>query len=541
MSKIASYLQEHLSGEVMTGVDARRYFATDNSMLNLPPAAVIYPRNEHDVRKAARFTWQLAERGRVVPITARGSGTDQSGASLTDGLAVVFPAHQNRILELDSKSGTVTVEPGINFGKLQQTLQTHGRWLPVAPASAEYSSVGGAVANNSVGVYSLKYGDMGAYVRGLRVVLANGEVINTERLTKRELNKKLGLATFEGEIYRQIDTLLEENKELIAGLERATTRNSAGYNLLDIRRKDGSFDLSPLFIGSQGTLGIITEVVLNTEPHEPGSTLFMAGFDSPQAAQNAIHELRAQSTMPAAIEFVDKHLLTQVQTANPSVLGGIVQPPFPAILLLVEYDNADTHLKRSLKHAQKILEKYSLHVVSETETAKQDQFWKLRHASTWLLTQNDGPRRALPLFGSAIVPPENWSKLLQGVYDIFARAKLPVGAWGHAGDGQVSVAPLLDLSQVGDRQIAFRMLDEYVKLVIALGGSTSSDGRLHAPYLERVYGTEAYNVLRKVKQIFDPYGTLNPGVKIGVSMDDVKPLLRSTFNLEHLYDHLPRS
>ena len=81
----------------MTGVDARRYFATDNSMLNLPPAAVIYPRNEHDVRKAARFTWQLAERGRVVPITARGSGTDQSGASLTDGLAVVFPAHQNRI------------------------------------------------------------------------------------------------------------------------------------------------------------------------------------------------------------------------------------------------------------------------------------------------------------------------------------------------------------------------------------------------------------------------------------------------------------
>ena len=541
MSKIASYLQEHLSGEVMTGVDARRYFATDNSMLNLPPAAVIYPRNEHDVRKAARFTWQLAERGRVVPITARGSGTDQSGASLTDGLAVVFPAHQNRILELDSKSGTVTVEPGINFGKLQQTLQTHGRWLPVAPASAEYSSVGGAVANNSAGMYSLKYGDMGAYVRGLRVVLANGEVINTERLNKRELNKKLGLATFEGEIYRQIDTLLEENKELIAGLERATTRNSAGYNLLDIRRKDGSFDLSPLFVGSQGTLGIITEVVLNTESHEPGSTLFMAGFDSPQAAQNAIQELRAQSTMPAAIEFVDKHLLTQVQTANPNVLGGIVQPPFPAILLLVEYDNADTHLKRSLKHAQKILEKYSLHVVSETETAKQDQFWKLRHASTWLLTQNDGPRRALPLFGSAIVPPENWSKLLQGVYDIFARAKLPVGAWGHAGDGQVSVAPLLDLSQVGDRQIAFRMLDEYVKLVIALGGSTSGDGRLHAPYLERVYGTEAYNVLRKVKQIFDPYGTLNPGVKIGVSMDDVKPLLRSTFNLEHLYDHLPRS
>src|ERR1700755_2394190 len=134
MSKVAHYLQEHLIGEVMTSSDARRYFATDASILTLTPAIIVYPHNENDVRKTARFTWQLAERGRVIAMTARGAGTDQTGAALGNGIMVVFPAHMNRVLELDTKAGTVTVEPGINFGKMQQALHTHGRFVPAYPA-----------------------------------------------------------------------------------------------------------------------------------------------------------------------------------------------------------------------------------------------------------------------------------------------------------------------------------------------------------------------------------------------------------------------
>src|SRR5579859_5433683 len=156
MSKAAHYLQEHLLGEVMTSPDARKYFATDSSIFTLAPALVVYPRNENDVRKTARFTWQLAERGRIIPITARGSGTDQTGASLGNGIMLVFPAHMNRILELDTKVNVVAVEPGINFAKLQQTLHTHGRFLPPSPASAEYSTIGGAIANNASGEKSFK-------------------------------------------------------------------------------------------------------------------------------------------------------------------------------------------------------------------------------------------------------------------------------------------------------------------------------------------------------------------------------------------------
>jgi FAD/FMN-containing dehydrogenase len=544
MSKVAHYLQEHLVGEVMTSTDARRYFATDGSILQLAPALVAYPRSENDVRKTARFSWQLAERGRVIPITPRGAGTDLTGAALGSGILLVFPAHMNRILELDTKANTVTVEPGINFAKLQQTLQTHGRFIPSYPASIEYSTVGGAIANNASGEKSIKYGDMRGYVKSLRVVLANGEVIETGRLSKRELGKKLGLATFEGEIYRSIDTLLEEQQQVVQQLERAVTKNNAGYNLLDIKRRDGSFDLTSLIAGSQGTLGIITEAMLDTEPHNPQTTVMLAQFDSLEQTQNAILELRALSELPSAIELIDGNVLQQVHELNPNQLKEIVQPPFPAVTLLVEFDSGDRALKKLTKRAHKIFEKYAKNFQESTEPEQQQQFWKLRQSTSSLIGHNEGLLRAVPIIDDAAVPPDRLREYLEGVYALMEANNLPVAVWGHAGDGNLHLQPRLNVGQVGDRQKAFRLMDEYYKLVIKLGGTISAeagDGRLHAPYLETMYGTEAYGLLQRVKQIFDPYGTLNPGVKFGSSLDDLKVMVRSDYSLDHLYHHLPRS
>ncbi len=544
MSKVAHYLQEHLVGEVMTSTDARRYFATDASVFQLPPALVVYPRNENDVRKTARFTWQLAERGRVIPITARGSGTDQTGAALGSGIMLVFPAHMNRVLELDTKSNTVTIEPGINYGKLQQTLHTHGRFLPPAPASLEYSTVGGAIANNASGDRSVKYGDTRTFVKSLRVVLANGEVMETSRLSKRELSKKLGLATFEGEIYRSIDTLLEEQRDLIAQLPRNTTKNNAGYYLQDVKRKDGSFDLTPLLVGSQGTLAIITEAVLATAEHNPQTTVLMAGFDSLEQAHAAVIELRQSSDLPSAIELVDAGLLNQVQALNPNQLKEVLQPPFPAVVLLVEFDDADRHLKKAVKHAQKIFEKYASSLQTATEPEQQQQLWKIRQASSTILGHNEGLLRAVPIMDDSAVPLDQLRVLMEATYLLYAANNLPVGLWGHAGDANLHHQPRLNLGQVGDRQKAFRMMDDYYKQVITLGGTVSAesgDGRLHTPYLEAQFGTEAYAVLHKIKQVFDPYGTLNPGVKFGTSQDDMKALIRPDYGQDHLYDHLPRS
>ncbi len=543
MSKVAHYLQEHVLGEVLTSQDVRRYFSTDCSIFSVQPSVVLYPRNENDVRKTARFTWQLAERGRSIPITARGLGTDQTGAAIGKGIVMVFPAHMNRILELDSKMGTVTVQPGVTYGKLQQTLRTHGRFLPPYPASLEYSTIGGAVANNAAGEKSFKYGSTRQFVRGLRVVLANGEVIETGRIGKREVNKKLGLATLEGEIYRSVDKLFEEYGEALQHSPLNVSKNATGYDIWDVKRKDGSFDLTPLFVGSQGTLGIITEVSFKTEGYRPQTTLIAAPIDDIQIAEQVILELRAMSDGPSAIELIDQNLLKFIDKHQPNQLKEIVEKPFAKVLLLIEFDNGNDRIQRRMaKKAQKILSKYEIAYQSEHDADQQEELWKIRRSAASVITQVDGPARALPVIEDGIVPPEKFQQYLEGIYAIFEKQHLPVAVSGHAGDGNLHVQPFLDLSQVGDRQKVFRLMEEYHKLVIGLGGSISAqhnDGRLRGPYLEQQYGQEIYQVFSKIKTIFDPYGTLNPGVKVGVKLDTIKPLVRQEYSLSHLYDHLP--
>lgn len=545
MSKVAHYLQEHLTGEVMTGTDARRYFATDGSIFSVPPAVVVYPQNENDIRKTARFTWQLAERGRIIPMTARGAGTDQGGASLGHGIMMVLPAHMNRIVEYDTKTGVVVVEPGINYGRLQQTLHTHGRFLPPFPASYEYSTIGGAIGNNASGEKSVKYGSTLDFVRSLRVVLANGEVIETYRLNKKELSKKLGLSTFEGEVYRAMDTLLEDSRAVLESLDLKVSKNVAGYDLLDIKRKDGTFDLTPLFVGSQGTLGIISEATLETEIYSPETTLFVAKFQSIEDAHQVVMSLKDKGNMPSAIEMVDGKMLEMVAAINPNQLKGIIETPYPSVTLLVECDDpSDRDKKKTIKHVRHIFDQYKVGFVEENDPKIQEKLWKIRHASATVVAHANGTKKAVPIIEDGIVPLERFPEYVKGVYELFAKNHVDVALWGHAGDANLHMQPFLDLSQVGDRQVAFRLMDEYYSLVLSLGGSTSgehNDGRLRAPYLEKVYGPEAYAVFEKVKNIFDPFGTLNPGVKIGVTLESIKPLVRNDFGMDHLYDHLPRT
>jgi len=545
MNKVAHYLQEHVVGEVMTNNAARRYFSTDNSIFTLTPSVIVYPKNENDVRKTARFAWQLAERNRIIAITARGSGTDLSGAAIGSGIIMAFPAHLNHVQYLESKEGIVVVEAGLNFGKLQQLLLSYGRFLPPAPASLEYSTIGGAVANNASSMRSFKYGDMRNYVRGLRVVLANGEVIETGKLTKKELNRKLGLTTFEGEIYRSVDTLLEENKDIIGKSIINVSKNVAGYDLVDIKQSDGSFDLTPLFVGSQGTLGLITEITLDSDIVPNDTTLVVAYLDSIQDVQSAVLSLRDLKELPNAIELVDDNLLSYVSSINANYLKDIIAPPYPKFVLLIEVANDNEHKQKKLiKTIQKILSKLTQSIVIEEDSDKQKMIWKLRDASSLLSGHIEGHLSPIPLIDDGIVPADKLAALIDSIYHQFAKEHLQVAIWGHAGDGNLHLQPYLNLGQVGDRQKAFRMLEEYNKQVRELGGSTSgqyNDGRLRGPYLDKLYSEDVYKLFQKIKTIFDPYGTLNPGVKINVSLDEIKPLVRSEYSIDHIYDHLPLS
>ncbi len=549
MSKLVQYLQEHVTGEVIDTSDAREYFATDASIFRITPSVIVYPRSTTDVRKVARFTWQLAERGKVIPITARGSGTDLSGGAIGSGIMLVFPAHMHKVMSFDSGKGEVRIQPGINFDKLQQALHIHGRFLPPYPASINYSTVGGAVANNASGEKTVKYGSMRSYVDSLEVVLANGDVIVTKRLNRRELRKKKELKTFEGEIYRSLDDLLESNQDVVSSIatgpdtNRPVTKNTAGYALHTIKDKDGSFDLTPLFVGSQGTLGIITEATLGTKSYNPTPLRMGAVFDEISKAADAVQKIL--KLKPSALEMVDKNLLEFVATQNPELLSKILTPPYAPITLLIEFDESSA---RKRKHLQKKVEKEMVDlatslVVPETEQ-EHENLWKIRDAASVVWTASTASGRAIPVVDDAIVAPSVWPALLDHIYAVSEQHGIKPAVWGHVGDGNLHFMPVTDLGPDANKQRLIRFMHDYYKGVLKLGGSTSAqhnDGRLRAVYTRAQFGDKAFDLMMKVKQLFDPHGTLNAGVKIGVSLQDVVGSMRNSYSLDHLYDHLPKS
>jgi FAD/FMN-containing dehydrogenase len=546
MNKVASYLGEHLDGEVLTSNSARRYFSTDASVLTLTPTMAVYPANTNDVRKVARFTWQLAEKGHVLPITARGFGTDTMGAAIGKGLIMAMPAHMNQLLEMDTKQKLARVQPGMTFKTFQSTMQTHGLFLPAHPASADYSSIGGAIANNSAGEKSLKYGAMRKWVSQLEVVLANGEVIQTSRISKRELNRKKGLATFEGEIYRQLDGIISDNWTAIAEYDSKTkvTKNSSGYALSEVKRSDGSFDLTPLFVGSQGTLGIVTEAILTLAPYAPRTELIVAEFKDIGSAIKAVKSV--MKLEPSALEIVDSHLLEFVSKHHASRLKDLSsKDDLPEAVLLIEFDDlGERQRHKKAKKTQKLLNELASNIIVSDDYATQQRLWGLRHSAATVINYNEDHKAALPIIEDGIVPLESFDRYFDGVYELLKKHHVDIAVWGHAGDANLHMQPLMDLSKVSDRQKVFKLMAEYYDLVLKLGGSVTAehnDGRLRAPFAAKQQGKEITDIFKDVKKVFDPHGTLNPGVKIDVDPKEIVGMLRKEYSLEHLADHLPRT
>ena len=539
MSSILENFRDQIKGEVVSDVHARDYFSTDGGIFKIEPKLVVYPRNENDVVETVKFSAKMAERGKQLPITARGKGTDQSGASLSEGISLVFPAHMKKITRLTQQE--ISLQPGIVYATAETVLKSHGRFLPPYPASVEFCTIGGAVANNSSGEKTLKYGATRNYVTGLRVVLSNGEVIETRRLNKKELKQKKKLKNFEGELYTKLDELIESNKELIYGNRPGVSKNSAGYALWDIKRSDGSFDLSQLFTGSQGTLGIITEAKFRHVAFNPHTTLLVGYFESIAKMQQAV--IKISKLSPSAQELVDDNVIRFVQENRPEVIKGLLPEKMPKVILLVEFDDEKSKIQKKKADAAKaILAESAFETRISTNRDEQDNLWRIRRQAAAVIWMQQGPKKALPIIEDAIVPIEKFEEFLERAYKILDKYKVNVAVWGHAGNGHLHIQPFMDLSNIKDRHKIFTLTDEFYKMVLGLGGSISgehNDGIMRGPYLRQMYGAEMFGLFREVKKLFDPKSILNPRAKTGASKEYGVVHLRKEYSMKHLSDHLP--
>jgi FAD/FMN-containing dehydrogenase len=303
--------------------------------------------------------------------------------------------------------------------------------------------------------------------------------------------------------------------------------------------------LTPLFVGSQGTLGIVTEAILKVEPYQPRSELVVAGFDDMSMAVDALKGLRALD--PSALEMIDKNLIEFASKEQNYVFPAeLVDKDFmPAVVLFIEFDD---HVERArhkkAKKAQRIVEALTSHVVVSREVDEQERLWAIRHSAATVVNYNHSGKVAVPIIEDASVPHDRLLDLIEGIYDLFARHHLTLAVWGHAGDANLHIHPLLDLSKLTDRQKVFRLMDEYYRMVVKLGGSIAAehnDGRLRVPFVKLQTGEDMVGLFTTLKLGFDPHGILNPGVKTGTDMKQLVDMLRKEYSIVHLSDHLPRT
>lgn len=537
MSKIAEYLNEHILGEITANKAVRERFSRDGSILSIKPELVMFPRVTNDIRKAARFSWQLAEKGHVLPITMRGGGMDQTGGAIGKGLVINTSAYLHKIIHigLKDKDRFVHVQPGVTFKALNDVLNWHGLYIPTSSDSARLATIGGAVASNSGGQLSGKYGLTGEWVTRLEVVLANGDLIETTRLSKREFSKKTGLQTFEGEIYRKIDGLIEDNQDMINDKLSDNVRDNAGYSgISQVKQKDGSFDLTPLFVGSQGTLGAISEIVLKTDYLSKEQSLLVASVSSPELARDAADALRKLD--PASIETFDGALFENAKTygkSYPFTEPSDESSTIAAVIYMILNDFGDAARGRKLKKAQKILEKFNASVVTSDDHSM-DELMAIRDVASALYISDSGAHSYPPLLDGASIPSDRHEEFAAAVAELAARHHVTLPLHTRTLDGIIYTRPGLELTKVGDKQKVFKLISEYSQIVDKFGGTfiaESAEGRLKANAAYALMDDDVRNLYQHIRSIFDPFGTLNPGVKQTSEVKDLVEALRTSYDL----------
>lgn len=530
-------LKKNIKGEINTDAQTRDAYSHDASLFALRPEAVVFPQDAADVGAIVRYVANAALRGERVSITPRSAGTDMSGGAISESVILDVTRHINRMKELGSDYAVV--EPGMLYRDFEKETLKRGLLLPCYPASRELCAIGGMIANNCGGEKTLVYGKMEKYVREITMVLRDGNPCVFRPLTMSELTEKKKLAGVEGEIYRGISELTEQNYELLQNAKPRVSKNSSGYYLWNIFDKATKiFDLTKLIVGSQGTLGIITEAklaLIKPRAHSRLLVIFLRDMSSLASVIN--HVLKFQ---PESFESYDDHTFTVALKLFPSIAkrmrGNIVRIAFqflpeflmvvtggiPKLVLLAEFtgDSAD-EAEEKANQAEKSLSDFHLKTKVTKSDAEAEKYWVVRRESFNLLRHRLKNMRTAPFIDDIALLPEQLPKFLPKLYAILNEYDILYTIAGHAGDANFHIIPLMDFSRLDAKKIIEELAEKVYKLVFDFHGSMSgehNDGLIRGPYLEMMYGKEVYRLFERTKQIFDPQNIFNPGKKTGASL-----------------------
>ncbi len=480
---------------------ARAAYAEGAGIYRIIPEAVAVPSTTKGLVDLVR--WAAANQAPLIP---RGAGSGMPGGNVGAGVIVDLTALDGTPIHIDPVAMIATTGSGVSLGALAEAAGRHGLRMPVDPSSARWATAGGAVGTNAAGPRTVKYGPVRRWVEGLTIVTADPEIIRLER----------GVKAPDSALVRRVHVALNDTLRLarwrVASTFPKVRKNTAGYGL-DSWLESG--DLLDLIVGSEGTLGIVTEVRWRLEPTPRHRLGLRAALRDVRRLSNCVPALLELA--PSRVEFLDGTFLKFAAEQIRALPRGERLIDAGAVLM-VEFEGSElVPLAHDLERAVGILRPESLEVAVGQDAKELDTLWEIRHAASPRLASLGPIRRSLQVIEDGAVPITRLGDYLAAVQAIATQRSIPVVMFGHAGDGNVHANLLPDVTEAGFQEVLQATFEDVARLVIALGGSPSGehgDGRLRSGLIERVYGFEVAQVFRQIKRAFDPQGIMNPGVKI---------------------------
>jgi FAD/FMN-containing dehydrogenase len=532
-------LKKEVTGEVLVDEETLMTHSHDASLFEVKPQAVVFPKTEADVQNLVKFVAEHKKEDPTLSITGRAAGTDMSGGSVNTSIIAAFSKYFNKTPTVNGD--IVTTQPGVFYRDFEaETLKTN-MIFPSYPASRELCAMGGIVNNNSGGEKSLQYGKTERYVKRVKVVLRDGNTYEFKPLTEAELKEKMELKTLEGEIYTKMYKLITDNYDAIMKAKPPVSKNSAGYFLWNIYDKEkGTFDLTQLWVGAQGTLGMLVEADIKVVPihkHREMMVIFLHDLAHLGEIINLVlpsgpesFESYDDNTLKLALKFFPefaKSLGTKgfIQTGIDFlpefimvILGGL-----PKLVLQIDFTGDDQKeladkiaaLKEKLKPLHP-----KMRIALEDDEKK---YWAIRRESFNLLRKKIHDKHTAPFIDDFVVPPKYLAEFLPQVNTLFKHyPSLVYTVAGHVGDGNFHIIPLMDITKQEQRDIIPELGKKVYDLVLKYEGSITgehNDGYIRTPYLEQMYGKEIVTLFEETKKIFDPENIFNPGKKVNGSLD----------------------
>jgi len=507
-------LQERVAGDVFNDLLRRCLLSTDGSIFQKLPSAVVYPRSVDDVVMTVRFAQKQG-----LSICSRGAGSGLCGSAIGDGIVSDFSKYMNRLIDLNVDERYFTCEPGFRLGELEKILAGLDLFFPPDPSSGEYATFGGMYGTNASGAHSVKYGNVADYIADAQIVFSDGTVTTLSQIGDTAYDH-LPVSL------KKLFQLYEANAAKIQKAYPATRFNTSGYNLRKLVRNKKLL-LHHLFAGSEGTLGIVTQLTFRLLPKPAYNSLVVAYMDDIVASARAVQDILPSG--PSGIEVMDKSLLRLARSQDDRLREAI--PANVDNVLLIEFDAFEesecTELAAATRNLLQI-RGYTKNVHTAVSDADKTAFWAVRKAAVPILYKLKGEKKILALIEDAAVPTDRLVEYFEGVYLILNRHDVEFVTYGHIAKGLLHTRPLLNLKARHDVALLRTIADELYELVQGLNGSVSGehgDGRLRSPYIKRQY-PDIYDLFILTKALLDPHGMLNPEIITHHDPDQMKKYLR---------------